>query len=178
MYEIVRDVAPPAAEPADPDTSGPLPIVVAMRENRSTLSPEARGAVAALVFALMAAGILPVLKGLLFVPVAAMAGLALLTFALDWHARSTPASEVLEISAGSVRHRDARGRETAIPLGRVRLRTIGNGDQGLRLFVEAHHTRIEIGRCLGLAERQEVAALVGDTFAQLQRHCRAVPLWA
>ena len=175
MYEIVRE---PASTPAKAGAVDPVPIVVAMRENRSTLSPEARGAVAALAFALMAAGILPVLKGLLFVPAAAMAGLALLTFALDWHARSTPASEVLEISAGSVRHRDARGRETDIPLGRVRLRTIGNADRGLRLFVEAHHTRIEIGRCLGLAERQEVAALVGDTFVRMQRHCRAVPLWA
>lgn len=178
MYEIVREAAPAVAEAIASDAVEPRPIVVAMRENRSTLSPEARNAVAALAFAMMAVGILPVLKGLLFVPIAAMSGLALLTFALDWHARSAPACEVLEISAGSVRHRDARGRETDIPLGRVRLRTTGCASRDLRLYVEARHTRIEIGRCLGLAERQEVAALIGDTFAQMQRHCRAVPLWA
>jgi len=178
MYEILRENAPSVAEVADPVTIAPQPIVVAMRESRSTLTREARGGIASLAFAMISIAVLPALKGLLFVPISAMAGLVLLTFALDRHSRSKPACEMLEITPGCVRHRDARGRETDIPLGRVRLRTTGRAGRDLRLYVEAHHTRIEIGRCLGLTERQEVAALIGATFDEMQRHCRAVPLWA
>jgi uncharacterized membrane protein len=171
MYEIVRPTAP-ASTDAQPS------LVVTMRENRSRFSTDARTAIGALALALMMVGILPALKGLLFVPVAAMAGLAVLTFALERHARSVPAGETLEIAGDVVRHHDHGGRRTEVPLGRVRLRTTGRAESNLRLFVETHHARVEIGRCLGLAERRELAGLIDGALAEAQRGLRAVPLWA
>lgn len=136
-----------------------------MQENRSHLSDEARGAVAALAFTLMAGAILPAFEGLLFVPIAALSGLALLTFALERHARSQPANETLELVGDLVRHRDSSGRATEISARRTRLATLGRNEADLRLFLEAQGQRIEVARCLGQHERREVAVLVSDALA-------------
>jgi len=172
MYEIERPHGCTSAQAPARN------LVIHMRENRSHLGNEARGAMLALALAMMAAGIFPALQGHLFVPVAALTGLALLTFALDLHTRSRPAREWLEINQDVVRHRDGRGRQTELPLGRVRLCKVGREDANLRLFVEARHGRFEIGTCLGLGERRELAGLIGDTLADLQRDRRVGAIWA
>lgn len=172
MYEIQRPMA------RDATTGAAEPCVVQMRENRSPLSGEARSAFAALALALMCAGILPVLKGQHAVPVAAMAALALLTWCLDRHARTLPAHETLEICADVVRHRDRDGRETAIALGRVRLRSEGRADATLQLFIESPRQRIEIGRCLALAERRAVARDLERLLAERQPGLAMQPQWA
>ena len=166
MYQILRRSPERPAQYGREARTASSPLILHMQENRSHLSDEARGAVAALAFALMAGAILPAFEGLLFVPIAALSALALLTFALERHARSQPANETLELVGDMVRHRDSSGRATEISARRTRLATRGRTETDLRLFLETQDARIEVARCLGQHERREVAALVTDALAQ------------
>lgn len=166
MYQILRR-SPERPAPLGPEAkAAPSPLILHMQENRSNLSEEARSAVAALALALMAAAILPAFEGLLFVPVSALGALAGLTFALERHGRSQPASETLELNGHVVRHLASDGRTTELPATRARFATQGRADADLRLFLEMHGTRIEVARCLAQHERREVAALMRDALAR------------
>ena len=165
MYKILRRSPERPAPHGHGAKAASTPLILHMQENRSCLSNEARSAVTALALALVAGAILPAFEGLLFVPVAALGGLAMLTFALERHARMAPASETLELSGDLVRHMDSTGCATEIPARRVRLATLGRDEADLRLFLEAQGTRIEVARCLGQHERREVAALVRDALS-------------
>lgn len=165
MYKILRRLPERPALHGHGGKTASTPLILHMQENRSTLSSEARSAVTALALALIAGAILPAFEGLLFVPIAALGGLAMLTFALERHARMAPASETLELVGDLVRHRDSAGRATEIPAGRARLATLGREEADLRLFLEAQGTRIEVARCLGQHERREVAALMRDALS-------------
>lgn len=166
MYQILRRSHERPA-PHGPEACGaPNPLILHMQENRSHLSEDARSAVAALALALMAAAILPAFEGLLFVPVCALGALAVLTFALERHARSQPASETLEVTGHMVRHIGSDGRAIELRAGLARLALQGREDTDLRLFLETHGTRIEVARCLAQHERREVAALMQAALAQ------------
>ena len=91
MYQILRRSPERLAQYGREARTASSPLILHMQENRSHLSDEARGAVASLAFALMAGAILPAFEGLLFVPIAALSALALLTFALERHARAAHA---------------------------------------------------------------------------------------
>lgn len=166
MYQILRRSPERPAPHGAQAHAAPSPLILHMQENRSHLSEEARSAVAALALALMAAAILPAFEGLLFVPVCALGALALLTFALERHASSRPASETLELNGHVVRHCDSDGRTTEVPASRARLALQGRADTDLRLFLETRTARIEVARCLAQQERREVAALMRDALAR------------
>ncbi|MFD2780423.1 DUF2244 domain-containing protein [Novosphingobium pokkalii] len=160
MYEIVSPRADPTRHGSAAD------LILRMQENRSHLPPGARGAVAALALLLMAAAILPAFRGLLFVPVCALSAMAVLTFALDRHARSTPASEHLELADGFVSHRDRNGRESRMAAAGAQLDIAGCNDETIRLILRSRNTAIEIGRCLGWQERREVALVLNAALTQ------------
>ena len=164
MYKILRRSSERLAPHGLEAKATSTPLILHMQENRSYLSSEARSAVTALALALIAGAILPAFEGLLVVPIAALGGLAMLTFALERHAHMAPASETLELVGDLMRHRDSTGRATEIPARRAR-RDLGRDEADLRLFLEAQGTRIEVARCLGQHERREVAALVRDALS-------------
>ncbi|WP_218847483.1 DUF2244 domain-containing protein [Sphingomonas sp. R3G8C] len=165
MYTILRRSPERPAPHGHGAMAASAPLILHMQENRSTLSNEARSAVTALALSLIAGTIVPAFEGLLFVPIAALGGLGVLTFALERHARTAPASETLELVGDLVRHRDSTGRAIGIPARRAQLATLGRAEADLRLFLEAQGTRIEVARCLGQHERREVAVLVRDALS-------------
>ena len=85
---------------AHTDSSDALPrLALALSENRSSLPPEARAAISALIVLAIACTIGPALRGLHFVPVAVIAGMGGLLLALEWFARKPVPNETLLIDA-------------------------------------------------------------------------------
>lgn len=141
------------------------PLVLMMQENRSHLSRDARICFSVIGFLFMVTSIAPALKGHWLVPLFSIGAMALLTFALEWHARSSPARERLELSDGRVRHSDSRGRVIEYPSFWMRVSPEGKGPSDLRLFLRSRDGAFEFGRCLSLEERREVAPLVEAALA-------------
>jgi uncharacterized membrane protein len=136
-----------------------------MRENRSHLPPEARPVVAMLALLFMATSIAPALKGQWLVPAFSILAMTALTFALERHAKSGPASETLELADGRIRHRDTVGRTVEYPAFWMRFAAESKSPSDLRLFLRCRDGVIEFGRCLSLDERREVAPLVAAALA-------------
>ena len=142
------------------------PVVLLMQENRSHLSRDARLCFSVIGFLFMVTSIAPALKGHWLVPIFSIGAMALLTLALEWHARSSPARERLELADGRVRHSDSHGRVIDYPAFWMRLATEGKGPSDLRLFLRSRDGAFEFGRCLSLEERREVAPLVEAALAE------------
>lgn len=170
MYEILRrsEERPWSAPEAAPFHAADARrhFVLRMRENRSQLTREARIGIAALAVLLMATTILPALHGLWVVPLYSLCAMAALTVALERHGRSRPASEMLELDAGRVRHRDSAGRTVEAPSFWLRLTAEQPTPAEMRLFLQGRDTSIEIGRCLSLDERRAVAPIIAAALAE------------
>ncbi|BAK66371.1 hypothetical protein SLG_16960 [Sphingobium sp. SYK-6] len=141
------------------------PLILHMRENRSHLTRAARACVGMIALLFMLTTLGPAMEGQWPVPVFSMVTIAALTFALERHARSRPASETLELDDGRVRHRDSAGRSVDYPACWMRLATEGRSAAELRLFLRCREGAIEFGRCLSLDEKREVAPLVARALA-------------
>ena len=116
-------------------------LILHLRENRSQLSHEARATFTVLIGLFMAMAILPAIQGDMLVPIFALGTMALLVGALEWHSRSQPADEWLVQDDAS--------------------------SACLRLFLESHWQRIEIGRCLSLEEKRAVAPLIARQLGEV-----------
>lgn len=172
MYELLcrsseRPWAPQTEKlAAAPDRGDPAPLILHMRENRSHLTQDARVCFSAIALLFMVTSLGPALHGHWLVPVFSILAMAGLTFAIERHARSRPASEILELAKGRVRHRDSAGRQTELPAFWMRLAAEGRSPSDLRLFLRGRDGSIEFGRCLSLDERRAVAPLVAAALAQ------------
>jgi uncharacterized membrane protein len=172
MYELLsRSAGRPWGAPgralvAAPNDTVTRPLILHMQENRSHLSNDARTCFAAIAILFMVGSIAPALHGQWLVPVFSILAMAGLTFALERHGKSRPASEVLELGNGRVRHHDSQGRRVEFPVFWMRLAAEGKGPADLRLFLRGRDGEVEIGRCLSLDERREVAPLVAAALAQ------------
>ena len=160
MYSIHSCPAgqPLGAESASP--AGSSGLVLHLRENRSSLSQEARTTFTVLIGLFMAMAILPALKGEMLVPIYALGTMTLLVGAIEWHQRSQPADEWLAIEADRLSWRSNRHHPVSMPPGQTRLVQDSATPASLRLFLESRPHRIEIGRCLGLEEKRAVAVLI------------------
>lgn len=172
MYQLQHFDAPRPVGQTDAAPQSPtaeflpqLPLVLMMQENRSHLSRDARICFSVIGFLFMVTSIAPALKGHWLVPLFSIGAMALLTFALEWHARSSPARERLELAQGRVRHSDSQGRVIEYPSFWMRVSTEGKGPSDLRLFLRSRDGAFEFGRCLSLEERREVAPLVEAALA-------------
>ena len=172
MFELLSRSAerPWAAKPeklaALPQQRGPAPLILHMQENRSYLSDEARVCIGVIGLLFVITSIGPALEGLWVVPVFSILAMAGLTFALERHIKSAPASETLELADGRVRYRDSKGRQVELPAFWMRLAAEGHSPADLRLFLRGRDGTIEFGRCLSLDERREVAPLVEAALAK------------
>lgn len=146
--------------------AGSSGIVLHLRENRSALSQEARVTFTVLIGLFMAMAILPALKGEILVPVYAISTMALLVGALEWHKRSKPAAEWLAFDAGRLWWRSNRHDAIDLPAYATRLVQESDVPASLRLYLESHSQRIEIGRCLSLEERRSIAPLIALQLAE------------
>lgn len=172
MYEILcRSPERPFALSARADVSfaDHAGLVLHMRENRSHLSEPARQTFAVLVAAMMALSILPALSGHWLVPVFCLMVMGGLVFALESHARSKPAGEILEIADGAIRHRDADGQATHMPCLFAKLDAQAPTPSSLRLILRSPKASVEIGRCLGLEEKHALIPLIAAALAQGRR---------
>jgi len=172
MYEILcRSAERPFALSARSDVprGDDAGLVLHMRENRAHLSEPARQTFAVLGAAMMALTILPALSGHWLVPVFCLMAMGGLVFALEQHARSKPDGEVLEIAHGTIRHRDARGQATHMPCLFAKLEAEAPTPSSLRLILRSPKASVEIGRCLGLEERQALVPVIAAALAQGRR---------
>ncbi|NBC37169.1 DUF2244 domain-containing protein [Novosphingobium sp. FSY-8] len=133
------------------------------------MSEPARQSFAVLGAAMMALSILPVLSGHWLVPVFCLMAIGGLVFALEQHARSKPDGEVLEIAHGTIRHRDARGQASHMPCLFAKLDAQAPTPSSLRLILRSPNASVEIGRCLGLEERQALVPVIAAALAQGRR---------
>lgn len=145
-------------------------LILHMRENRSHLSQEARLCFSVIALLFMVTSIGPAMKGQWLVPAFSMLAMAGLTFALERHARSQPASETLELDDRLVRHRDSAGRTVEYPAYWMRLAAEGRSAGELRLFLRSRDGAIEFGRCLSLDEKREVVPLVAAALVAARGH--------
>ena len=149
---------------SDQGTSKPL--ILHMQENRSHLTQDARVCFSVIALLFMVTSIGPALHGHWLVPAFSILAMAGLTFALERHGKSGPASEILELAEGRVRHRDSAGRHIELPAFWMRLAAEGRSPSDLRLFLRGRDGSIEFGRCLSLDERRAVVPLVAAALAQ------------
>lgn len=172
MYELLGRCAQRSWSAPDPQLIGAPesfdlgPLVLSMQENRSHLSHDARVCFSAVAVMLMVAAIAPALHGHWLVPGYAIIAMAGLTFALERHGQSLPASETLVIAQGRVRYRDNHGQWADFPAFWMRLAAEAKSPCDLRLFLRGRDDEIEFGRCLSLDERREVAPLVAAALAR------------
>ena len=172
MYELLcrSSERPWASQPeklvAVPDRGNSRPLILHMQENRSRLTQDARVCFSVIALLFMVTSIGPAFHGHWLVPVFSILAMAGLTFALERHGKSRPASETLELTEGRVRHRDSAGRLVELPAIWMRLATEGRSPSDLRLFLRGRDGAIEFGRCLSLDERRAVVPLVAAALAQ------------
>lgn len=177
MYQLLRrPEGRPWATPSEWLTlsaSDPLPaeqpLVVLMRENRSTLGHLERQTIAVLGTCLTIVAILPALKGYWLVPVFSLGVLALLVFALDRHRQSVPASETLELGKGKVVLRRSRQEPVELSSMWMRFAAEQRSPSDLRLFLRDRQRSIEIGTCLSLEEREAIAPIIAAALAETRR---------
>lgn len=154
-----------AGDPPSP-WGNSAPLILHMCENRSHLPQEARLAFTAIFMMFMAMAIARGLQGHWQVPVYAILTMAGLTYALDRHSKSKPASETLELGKGSIRYCDVHGQWVEYRAATTRLSAEAGGLDELRLFLRGRDGTIEFGRCLNLDERRAVAPIVAAALVQ------------
>ena len=156
--------------PAQSPTGSSKPVFLfTMRENRSAMPAEGRAAAGAVVALFVAMSILPALAGNLLVPCFTVAAMAALVGAIEYHLRSKPRVEWLEIGPQGLSYRSSAGQGVNFPTLPTRLVLLGRSSLECRLVLRSTAQSLEIGRCLSLAERREVAALIEDALRQTQR---------
>ena len=172
MYELLcrSSQRPWAPQPekliAVPDRGNSSPLILHMQENRSHLTQDARVCFSIIALLFLVTSIGPALHGRWLIPAFSILSMAALTFALERHANSRPASETLELAEGKVRHRDSAGQQIELPAFWMRLAPEERSRSELRLFLRGRDGSIKFGRCLSLDERRAIVPLVAAALAQ------------
>lgn len=140
-----------------------------MREDRSHLPGHARETVTALIALFMAAAIAPATQGRILVPLFVLAAMAALVLALEWHQRRPPPEEWLEIGDGQWRHVWKAGRAVDLPSYSLRFELERRSAADVRLVFHHRTQRFEVGHCLNLDERREIAPILARALAASNR---------
>ena len=175
MYELLcRSSERPWARQSEklaavPDRGTSRPLILRMQENRSHLTQDARVCFSVIALLFLVTSIGPALHGHWLAPAFSILAMAGLTFALERHGKSRPASVTLELAEGRVRHRDSAGQQIELPAFWMRLAPEERSPSDLRLFLRGRDGSIEFGRCLSLDERRAIVPLVAAALAQTRR---------
>ena len=165
MYEIMRR---PERRHADDEASAfdaPDGIRLRMRENRSRLTQHGRETFTVLILLFMAMAILPALQGRWLVPLFALSTMAALGLALEWHQRNPPPEEWLELSDGRFVWRGRSRAVVDLPSYWLRFELERRGPTDCRLVFHHRMQRFEVGHCLNLDERREIAPILARALA-------------
>lgn len=174
MYQLLRrPEGRPWARPDDwlgLSTDDPSlvdqPMVLLMRENRSSLNKTERQAFAMLAACLVGMTILPALKGYWLVPVFSLGALAMLVLALGRHRASIPASESLELGAGRIVYRKLGRPSVELTASRLQFVPLRPSPVKLSLILSDANRKIEVGSCLSLEEREAIAPIIAAALSQ------------
>lgn len=174
MYQLLRrPEGRPWARPddwlglsADDLSPADRPMVLQMRENRSSLNKVERQAFAMLGTCLAAMTIMPALKGYWLVPVFSLGALALLVLALGRHRASVPASESLELGAGRIVYRKRGRPPVELSASRLQFVPLRPSPVKLSLILSDANRKIEVGSCLSLEEREAIAPIIAAALSQ------------
>ncbi|WP_430446722.1 DUF2244 domain-containing protein [Sphingorhabdus contaminans] len=140
-------------------------IVIHMEQNRSHFPEEGRNALSVIITLLMLTSVLPALRGNLLVPLFSIGAMALLVWALEFHQKSAPYSERLELADGEVRYSDSAGRTFAIPSYWTRLEIEQRAPLDVRLHLRSRDRRFEFGKSLNLEERLAIRPVIENALA-------------
>jgi uncharacterized membrane protein len=167
MFEILDRPEGRCADASPQDSIGGEadPVRLRMRENRSHLSQHARETFTVLIALFMAAAIVPALQGRILVPLFALGTMAALVLALEWHQRRPPPEEWLEIGDGQWRYVGKSGRMVDLPSYWLRFELERRSAADLRLVFHHRMQRFEVGHCLNLDERREIAPILARALA-------------
>lgn len=143
-------------------------LILHLRENRSALSQEARVTFTVLIGLFMTMAILPAIKGEMLVPIFALGTMALLVGAIEWHQRSQPAAEWLTFENDRLHWISNHHDPVELPARATRLVQDDAVPARMRLFLESQWQRVEIGRCLSLDERREIAPLIARQLQEVR----------
>lgn len=146
-------------------------VAVRMEENRAPFGADERRIIALIASMFALVGLLALAKGFWPVPVFCAVVFASLSWAMRSHRQSAPSAETIEFLSDRVRYRDRRGRAVDWDGGLVRLTRIERSPADLRLILGQPGLTREIGICLSLEERCELAAIVAATLNQTSRKC-------
>ena len=141
-------------------------IVLHMQQNRSSFPQEGRIALSVLVTLFMLTSVLPALRGNFLVPLFSIAVMAMLVWALEFHQKSPPYSERLELADGEVRYADNAGRAFTMPSYWVRIEAEERTPVDLRLHLRGRDRRFEFGTSLSLEERLAIAPVIERALAE------------
>lgn len=145
-----------------------LPCSLHMQQQRSAFPEEGRGALIAMLGLCFAATIIPAIKGYYLVPAAVLMAMAALVLALEYFQRQPIPSETVEFGFDRLFVHDHMGSRVELPTYWTRLEESGRSPYMLRLFLRCHDRRVEIGRCLGIEERAEVAPIIRAALARIR----------
>lgn len=151
-------LGPATGEPGGRATD--LPFALRLIQNRSAFPAEGRPVLIVLLALCLAATITSAIKGYYLVPIAVLAAMAALVVALEWFSRQSVPAQMLEVDFDHVTLSDHRGNVVSLPAYWARLEEIERTPLDHRLYLVCRDRRIEIGRCIGLAERKAVAPLI------------------
>ena len=142
-----------------------VPFALHMQQNRSSFPRAGRGALLAILGLCFVATIAPALKGHYLVPIAVLLAMGGLVLALEIFERLPVPTETVEVDFDRLTVRDHLGRTAELPSYWTRIETIKRAPYDLRLILRCRDRSVEIGRWIGIEERQKVAALIGAALA-------------
>lgn len=137
-----------------------LRLALRLQQNRSSLPKEGRIAVAAMLVLAFACTVGTGLRGQIFVPFAVVVSMAALVLAIEWFSRLPVPSETLLITSEWVIFDDHRGRSARWPTYWTRIVVENPTLCDRRVYLTHRQQRLEIGRCIDIGERAEVASIV------------------
>lgn len=149
----------------DRDEADRKVLVLHMQQNRSIFPKEGREALSVMITLFMAMSILPALSGNYLVPVFSIGVMAALVLALDFHQKSAPYSEHLELADGEVRYRDSSGRAFSLPSYWARIETEKRTPLDVRLLLRIRERCYEFGSSLSLEERLAIGPVIERALA-------------
>lgn len=140
-------------------------IVLQMQQNRSSFPAEGRRALSVIVTLFMLTSVLPALRGNFLVPLFSIGVMALLVWALEFHQKSPPYSERLELADGKLLYADSAGRTFAMPSYWARIEAQKRTPSDVRLHLRSRGSHFEFGNSLSLEERLAIAPVIERALA-------------
>lgn len=141
-------------------TNEPPRLALHLQQNRSSLPKEGRVAVVAMLVLAFTCTVGTGLRGQIFVPLAVVVSMAALVLAIEWFARLPVPRETILITSQWVMFDDHRGRNVRWPTYWTRVVVENPTWCDRRVYLTHRQQRLEIGRCIDIGERAEVARIV------------------